>query len=818
MKFYRKMLLAVFSLLLALGLVGIAACGKKAPPEPTPIDYTVTVTCEDENALAGVKVSLKTLAGEAVEGGEEKPLTAGMVTFSALPATYKTVLTGVPETYEWQEATLTEAAPNATVALTKKSVGPVEPAPITYTVTVTCDDENALKGVKVSLKTLAGEAVEGGEEKPLTAGMVTFSALPATYKAVLTGVPETYEWQEPTLTEAAPAATVALTLKKVEPQTATYTVYLNLSAADESAFADVKVGLKTLAGGAVEGGEAKATAVDANFFVYASFEVAPGTYKVVLTGVPENYEWAEATVSDETPAVTISFAHLSEYTVTVTCADENVLANVKVSLHNTLDSSVPAGGEERALSGGTATFRVKAGTYSVRLTGVPATYEWKNLLVSDTSPAVTVPLTLKETDPPATQDHLPEKLTGTVWDSTSNTVTQVSFAGDTVSIDGMQGAGSAEAAEIGLAGSVWTFSITVSMDGGRTVSVAFTYDEEAETLTGVYTNRTYEFTQRREAETLKEFPAALAGTLWTPDHAIAGVSEISFTTESVFIGDGFCKPDAIRLLDGVYTFAVSFTVSGTVSNTLTFTYNAAAGTLTAVNGYDGATLNFTKAEAVDPASFGTVAASIPDETAAELAKAGWSSDDEVVAQVTFEKFAASYGIKVIIYMKNGKGGPVSALIANGDIRKDGTVYQIAYIPKSGTNIRYTVLLRYDTAQKTLTALYSGKTVALKQADVQETPSVYPAALEGTTWINADDPDGTLSGIRSITFTNGEIRWVDADGNTQRVNSASTENGMIWAIVDLLPQGYFCIEYAGDSMTVHTANLGSTSGFTFTKQA
>ena len=181
-----------------------------------------------------------------------------------------------------------------------------------------------------------------------------------------------------------------------------------------------------------------------------------------------------------------------------------------------------------------------------------------------------------------------------------------------------------------------------------------------------------------------------------------------------------------------------------------------------------------------------------------------------MAQVAFTKLNAIYGIKIRIDQKQGGGGEVTALIANGDIRKDGTVYQIAYIPKSGTNIRYTVLLRYDTAATTLIALYSGKTVALKQA-----------ALEGTTWINADDPDGTLSGIRSITFINGEIRWVDANGNTQQAIFYEENSSGIWVNVDPsagIPYNMFGFNYSGGDMTVYITNLGSTNGFTFTKQA
>ncbi len=126
MKMFKRIMLAALSLCMALGIVGlVAACGKSNAKK---IDYTVTVTCTETEALANVKAGLTTAEGEAVEGGEAKALTDGAATFTVLPGTYQVVLTGVPETYEYQPATLTETTTTATITLTQKTpVGPQGP-------------------------------------------------------------------------------------------------------------------------------------------------------------------------------------------------------------------------------------------------------------------------------------------------------------------------------------------------------------------------------------------------------------------------------------------------------------------------------------------------------------------------------------------------------------------------------------------------------------------------------------------------------------------------------------------------------------------
>ncbi len=122
MKLFKRIMLAALALCMALGIVGIVtACGKS---KPKTVDYSVTVTCDEADVLTSVKVALTKESGEAVTGGEAKSLTEGKATFTLEEGTYKVVLSGYPETYEYAAATVSKASPNATVALTKKTVNP----------------------------------------------------------------------------------------------------------------------------------------------------------------------------------------------------------------------------------------------------------------------------------------------------------------------------------------------------------------------------------------------------------------------------------------------------------------------------------------------------------------------------------------------------------------------------------------------------------------------------------------------------------------------------------------------------------------------
>lgn len=194
---FKKFLVLLFAAAALCSLaVGISAC---ADTDKT-ISYTVTVTCEDPSVLADVKVQL----GKDGTATEEKPLQGGKATFELEADTYRVILTGVPDTYEYPETTLTERSPSATVALTAKQAGEEL---VTYTVTVVCDDDISLDGVKVQLK----KGAENAGEKELEDGKASFELEAGTYTATLTGCPEEYTYEPQTLTAVSPAATIRLT-------------------------------------------------------------------------------------------------------------------------------------------------------------------------------------------------------------------------------------------------------------------------------------------------------------------------------------------------------------------------------------------------------------------------------------------------------------------------------------------------------------------------------------------------------------------------------------------------------------------------------
>ncbi len=195
-RFKKLLVLLLAAAALCSLAVGISAC---ADTDKT-IAYTVTVTCEDPSVLADVKVQL----GKDGTSTEEKPLEAGKATFELEAGSYRVILTGVPDTYEYPETTLTERSPSATVALTAKQAGEEL---VTYTVTVVCDDDISLDGVKVQLK----KGAENAGEKELEDGKASFELEAGTYTATLTGCPEDYTYEPQTLTAVSPAATIRLT-------------------------------------------------------------------------------------------------------------------------------------------------------------------------------------------------------------------------------------------------------------------------------------------------------------------------------------------------------------------------------------------------------------------------------------------------------------------------------------------------------------------------------------------------------------------------------------------------------------------------------
>ena len=187
-------LIAAMTVALSLGIV---ACG-----EEKTVTYTVTVTCEDESVLSGVKALLE----KDGKKSEDKALLGGKASFELEAGSYTVVLTGVPAEYTYEQKTVTESAPNVSVALTKKSDQPADGL-VSYTVAVTCEDESVLSGVKVRL--MLGTTV--AEEKALSDGKADFKLQPGNYIVTLTGVPAGYTYETKTFTSPNTAVTIALT-------------------------------------------------------------------------------------------------------------------------------------------------------------------------------------------------------------------------------------------------------------------------------------------------------------------------------------------------------------------------------------------------------------------------------------------------------------------------------------------------------------------------------------------------------------------------------------------------------------------------------
>ncbi len=192
MKRFKQISLAALSLLLALGVCGTAAAcgGSNDKDKDKTLDYSVTVTCDDSAVLGGIEVELTTAAGLPVEGGAARSLTGGKAVFHAAPGTYHVELSGVPEEdYTWEEATVSEAHPDVTIALT-----PVEKEQkVSYTITVVDDKDEPVEGAIVQICTVGdtGGSCYGGEETTDAQGKIVIEAPAASYEVhILGGIPQ----------------------------------------------------------------------------------------------------------------------------------------------------------------------------------------------------------------------------------------------------------------------------------------------------------------------------------------------------------------------------------------------------------------------------------------------------------------------------------------------------------------------------------------------------------------------------------------------------------------------------------------------------
>lgn len=190
MKHYKQIIFSALSLCLALGVCGVAtACGGE---KQTTVDYSVTVTCDDSAVLDDVKVELTNENGITVEGCAAKALTAGKATFEAAPGTYQVELSGVPEEYTWEPATVSEAKPDVTVALTLADTE----ENVAFTITVVNDKDEPVEGAEIQICSVGdegGSCFGGDTTKTDAQGKVTIEAPEATYEVhILSGVPEGY--------------------------------------------------------------------------------------------------------------------------------------------------------------------------------------------------------------------------------------------------------------------------------------------------------------------------------------------------------------------------------------------------------------------------------------------------------------------------------------------------------------------------------------------------------------------------------------------------------------------------------------------------
>ncbi len=269
MKHLKTLLLTVLIAAMTLGLsLGIAACDSDKL-----VNYSVTVTCDDAEVLGGIKVQLKGEKGSS----EEKTPVNGTASFELEAGTYTVNLTNVPTGYSYQEKTLTESAPSATVALVKAASETV-----TYTVTVTCDDAEVLNSVTVKLQ----KGSESVAEKKLDNGKAVFDLAPGAYTVVLTGVPAGYTFESKALSSTVTETTVALT-KNVTAIAADVTVK---TAAGEDVFGNEQpeTALKyvTLALYASEEDQAPQATATTDENGVAHFDaVTPGSYLVSVNGV-----------------------------------------------------------------------------------------------------------------------------------------------------------------------------------------------------------------------------------------------------------------------------------------------------------------------------------------------------------------------------------------------------------------------------------------------------------------------------------------------------------------------------------------------------
>ena len=265
--------------------------------------------------------------------------------------------------------------------------------PITYTVSVTCDDPIILSTVKVQLSKDDAAATEA---KSLTKGSVSFELTKGTYTVDITGATG-YEYEKTTLTAENPTATIALvpegTLSDNGKDKVSYTVTVTLPG--NTPIANLVVQLRVPA---KDGG--KSYPAMTNSAGVATFSLPAATYEVHIdenqTTYPKLYTFdnAKYTVSATVHSVTVVFDPIGtmNFSVGLVYADKSPVIGMTVALHKTTNdentgNKVDAVATASAVtnSEGVAVIGAPAGTYTIVLPDCPANYRYPQGLVVDTS-------------------------------------------------------------------------------------------------------------------------------------------------------------------------------------------------------------------------------------------------------------------------------------------------------------------------------------------------------------------------------------------------------------------------------------------------
>ena len=194
MKILKKIAAFAVAVCTLACMIALAACEPKEPEDPTTATYTVTVDCEDSDALLGLKVQLKTENGTVAASST---LTDGKASFSLDKATYSVELVPLSDVfaplfdlYEYEPVTLTAEKTSATVYFT-----PVPgPENARYTVIVQLPDGTPVENVGVQICSLEGDGgICSAPALTNAEGRVSFEFLAGNWVVhVISGTPSGY--------------------------------------------------------------------------------------------------------------------------------------------------------------------------------------------------------------------------------------------------------------------------------------------------------------------------------------------------------------------------------------------------------------------------------------------------------------------------------------------------------------------------------------------------------------------------------------------------------------------------------------------------